>query len=236
MGTYRGSDSSRELQAEHSLRDEIERQQSLENELLAVRAALENVRSNLGAKAESVPHRSAPPALPASSLADSYRSLHSGLGGGTPSAAPSSCRPGIEEYYITRLKKVLGEDKIQVYNLFQSPGRSIEEAFGSILMSGSGSGDGRVPWIVTDDHWTYDLHKSHFHNLLQICTQEGKMRNVNVFMLMDKDRKDSAVDGKKDVALYAVCGLQPLLPCRPFRRHAGVPKPYYFLRPPLPHC
>ena len=67
-------------------------------------------------------------------------------------------------------------------------------------------------WRVGRAVGSAHLHKSHFHNLLQICTQEGKMRNVNVFMLTDKDRKDSAVDGKKDVALYAVCGLQPLLP------------------------
>ena len=47
---------------------------------------------------------------------------------------------------------------------------TVEEAFGAVL--GTLGGDASVPWIVTDDHWSYDLNKSHFHNLLQTASQK----------------------------------------------------------------
>jgi hypothetical protein len=166
-------------QAEISLREEHQKQQTLEEELRTVQQALQSVRAGLG---------SGTPA--ASSYGSLSRALAPTHTGGT----------GIEDYYVERLRKVLGST-VKVHNLLQSPGVSIEETFGVILQSAS---DGMVPWIITDDHWADDLHKSHFHNILQTASGSDQKVNVNILILTGAGSAIKAEEPKKDVALYAM--------------------------------
>lgn len=136
--------------AESSAAAERQRQQELEGELEAVRQQLNAARARVAGGTPGVSistpgsyfgDRSAP-------IQSSYSALSAGIG-----SAPSSRgggEPGIDAYYCERLNKLLGE-KLDMHNLLAAPGVSIDEAFGAVLAAPAGSG--KVPWIVTEDHW-----------------------------------------------------------------------------------
>ncbi len=138
--------------AEDSLHAERARQQSLEEELHAVRRQLEAVRSSLsGTPAPNDNWSRAAPTTPTptpygSALhTPSYQALSSGMNYG---AAPTGARKsGVDAYYTARLQKVLGS-KADIHNLLEHPGVTIEEAFGAVLASPTAD---KVPWIITDD-------------------------------------------------------------------------------------
>ena len=194
--------SSREA-AEESLHAERRKHESLESELEAVRRQLAAVRSNLGGTpAAATPHAAAsawaaaaPTPYGAAAHTPSYSALARGLGSG------AAREPGVESYYIARLRKLLGP-KADIHNLLDHPGVTIEEAFGAVLAASAE--DGAVPWIVTDDSWSHDLHKSHYHNILETAGQSGKEINVNLLVLTSPGAGPGAQDGKKDAALYAM--------------------------------
>lgn len=162
------------------------KQMTLEKELEAVQRQLAAARAGLGSA------RSA-----ATARALSYENLYTGLQSASPHryAPPRGSAGGIEDYYISRLGK-----GVKICNLLASPGKTIDEAFGEALCGGGGGTE--ALWLVTDDHWTEDLHKSHFHNLLETATTPGKQLNVNVLVLTSSG--SGPTDGKKDVALYAM--------------------------------
>jgi hypothetical protein len=206
--------------SEESLRMERTKQMTLEQELAEVQRQLSQVRAKLGhtpapAAATAASHARSPrtPAweatpMPQSSSSSSYHAasfnaLARNLG--TTAAPPPSS--GIEGYYINRIHKLLGA-KAQVHNMLQRPGVSVEEVFGEILQRATPTD---VPWIVTDDQWTHDLHKSHFHNLLQVSSESGKKMNVNLLVLTHEER--GPTDGKKDVALCAMTRYDTMRRC-----------------------
>ena len=128
--------SSREA-AEESLHAERRKHESLESELEAVRRQLAAVRSNLGGTpAAATPHAAAsawaaaaPTPYGAAAHTPSYSALARGLGSG------AAREPGVESYYIARLRKLLGP-KADIHNLLDHPGVTIEEAFGAVLAVG----------------------------------------------------------------------------------------------------
>ena len=161
--------SSREA-AEESLHTERRKHESLESELEAVRRQLAAVRSNLGGTpAAATPHAAAsawaaaaPTPYGAAAHTPSYSALARGLGSG------AAREPGVESYYIARLRRVLGAleaqpssflqtrrfravrscvvrlrkllgPKADIHNLLDHPGVTIEEAFGAVLAVGVGS-------------------------------------------------------------------------------------------------
>lgn len=187
-------------EAELTLADEKRRQESLEDELAAVRKQLELVRSNLGGGGGTAP--STPTPYGAAQYTPSYAALSSGMNAGAPSSSRAAAgSAGVEAYYIERLRKLLGA-KADIHNLLEHPGVTIEEAFGAVLASLPG--DGAVPWIVTDDRWTHDLHKSHYHNVLKTASEPGKEINVNLLVLTAPGAAAGSSEGKKDAALYAM--------------------------------
>eukprot|EP01051_Picozoa_sp_SAG22_P002125 SAG22_NODE_93_length_20834_cov_27.179503_3_plen_436_part_00 len=192
-------------QAEASAAAEKQRQQALEAELEAVRRQLDQARSQYGtpgsAAAATTPGtyfggRSAP-----MSVMSSYQALSTSMGSGGAAPQAGGGGSGIDAYYCQRLEKLLG-DKLDMHNLLSAPGVSIDEAFGAVLAAGGG-GD-QVPWIVTEDHWSYDLNKSHFHNVLETASKEGHKLNINFLILTSPETDPAVVDQKKDVALYAM--------------------------------
>ena len=123
-----------------SLHTERRKHESLESELEAVRRQLAAVRSNLGGTpAAATPHAAAsawaaaaPTPYGAAAHTPSYSALARGLGSG------AAREPGVESYYIARLRKLLGP-KADIHNLLDHPGVTIEEAFGAVLAVGVGS-------------------------------------------------------------------------------------------------
>jgi hypothetical protein len=139
------------------LHAERARQQSLEEELHAVRRQLESVRSNLsgtpapndtwsrGAATTATTPYATPTPYGGALHTPSYQALSSGMNHG---AAPAGARKnGADAYYTARLQKVLGP-KADIHNLLEHPGVTIEEAFGAVLASPTAD---KVPWIITDD-------------------------------------------------------------------------------------
>jgi hypothetical protein len=145
------------------------------------------------AERSAMPGGSASDANPYASVGGSsydaspYQASYSAPAYSAPAPAASK---GIDAYYCERLHTLLG-DKLDMHNLLEAPGVrgprlfracavgalspclaqvTVEEAFVAVL--GTLGGDASVPWIVTDDHWSYDLNKSHFHNLLQTASQK----------------------------------------------------------------
>lgn len=51
---------------------------------------------------------------------------------------------------------------------------------------------------------SYDLNKSHFHNVLETASKDGAKLNVNFLILTTPETDQAVVDQKKDVALYAM--------------------------------
>ena len=131
--------SSREA-AEESLHTERRKHESLESELEAVRRQLAAVRANRGGTpAAATPHAAAsawaaaaPTPYGAAAHTPSYSALARGLGSG------AAREPGVESYYLARLRELLGP-KADIHNLLDHPGVTIEEAFGAVLAVGVGS-------------------------------------------------------------------------------------------------
>ena len=129
--------------AEQSLHAERARQQSLEEELHAVRRQLEAVRSNLAGTPGATPiHQDTwsrvatptPTPYGGAQHTPSYQALSRGMNYG---AAPTGARKtGVDAYYTARLQKVLGT-KADIHNLLDHPGVTIEEAFGAVLAAPS---------------------------------------------------------------------------------------------------
>jgi|EP01046_Picozoa_sp_COSAG06_P002717 hypothetical protein len=141
-------------QAEQSLHEQRAHQQSLEEELLAVRRQLEAVRGSLGGTPGATPAHQAswprstaatptPTPYGAAQHTPSYQALSRGMNTGAPPR-----KAGVDAYFTARLQKLLGA-KVDIHNLLDHPGVTIEEAFGAVLAAPAG--DGTVPWIITDD-------------------------------------------------------------------------------------